>query len=125
MVLKKAVVLIVVLGTMIVLTIFGLVAVNLMTQESRIAEHKIRRIQAFYAAQAGIVHATERLRREGAAYLSPAPGASQTDNSIFVGAGLPVDSGYPAAGYHVVVTLSKGTGPSGTDTLDAQVDYTR
>jgi Tfp pilus assembly protein PilX len=121
---RKGAVLVVVLGTMIILTILALVAVNLMTQESRIAEHKIRRIQAFYAAQAGVVHALERLRREGSAYLNPTPGNPQTD-IISVGAGLPAQSGYPAAGYNVLITYARAGGPLNTNTLTAEVDYSR
>lgn len=91
--LKKAAVLIVVLGTMLVLTILALVAVNLMTQESRIAEHKIRRIQAFYAAQGAIVHATERLRRNGTAAATLAD-INDDDPSI---GGIPTDITVSAA----------------------------
>ncbi|MFA5270844.1 MAG: hypothetical protein WC412_00690 [Candidatus Omnitrophota bacterium] len=69
---KKAVVLIMVIGVMFVLTILAVVALNLMTTESRVAEHKIRRTRAYYASQAGIVDGLERLRIGDLA--TPAPG---------------------------------------------------
>ncbi|MDP2923243.1 MAG: hypothetical protein Q8O30_05925 [Candidatus Omnitrophota bacterium] len=97
---KKAVVLVVVLGVMVVLSVLAFVAVNLMTQESRIAEHKIRRICAFYAAQAGYVDAVEQLRRGSIAI--PAAGAAPFIYSIQIGAGT---AGYPAAGYTVNITI--------------------
>ena len=60
---KKGLVLILVIGVMFVLTILAVAALSLMTTESRVAEHKIRRTSAYYAAQAGIVDGLERLRR--------------------------------------------------------------
>ncbi|MCM8786607.1 MAG: hypothetical protein NC935_00945 [Candidatus Omnitrophica bacterium] len=62
---KKSAVLIVVIGVTIVLSILALAAIYIMTNEPRIAEHKIRRIRAIFAARAGLVYALERLRREG------------------------------------------------------------
>jgi Tfp pilus assembly protein PilX len=103
--LKKAAVLVVVLGIMLILSILALVAVNVMTQESRIAEHKIRRIQAFYAAQAGIVHTLERLRQ----------------NNTF-DPNLPNVAG---SGYTAAITRTQNAGPRGTDVITATVDYTR
>ncbi len=62
---KKAIVLITVISIMIVVILLALVATYLMVQNAYINEHKVRRIKAMYAAQAGIIHALERLRREG------------------------------------------------------------
>ncbi len=59
---KKGVVLVVVIGIMLIVFILGLVALYLMTQESRLAEHKIRRTRAFFAAQAAIQHVIAQLR---------------------------------------------------------------
>jgi Tfp pilus assembly protein PilX len=100
MLIKKGVVLVVVIGVLLVLSILALVAVNLMSQESRIAEHKIRRIRAFYAAQAGEVDGLERLRRGTIAL--PTPG-NPTIYTINIGAGL---VGYPAAGYPVNIRVT-------------------
>jgi Tfp pilus assembly protein PilX len=59
---KKSVILITVMGIFITFTILALVALYLMTQHSRIAEYKIRRMRAIFAAKAGLIHALERLR---------------------------------------------------------------
>ncbi|MFA5007831.1 MAG: hypothetical protein WC546_01255 [Candidatus Omnitrophota bacterium] len=64
---KKAVVLVTVSGIMLVVSILAVVALNLMTVESRTAEHKLRRTRGYFAAQGAIVHALERLRRDGTA----------------------------------------------------------
>ena len=61
---KKGVVLAVIIGIMIVISALALAALHLMTQESRIVEHKIKRTGAFYAAQAGMVLALEKMRKD-------------------------------------------------------------
>jgi Tfp pilus assembly protein PilX len=60
---KKALVLVMVSGIMVVISILAVAALSLMTVESRTAEHKLRRIRAYFAAQAGVVDRLERLRR--------------------------------------------------------------
>lgn len=60
---KKGVVLVIVIGVLFVIFTLALTVLYLMTQESRIAEHKIRRSKAHFAAQAGIVDAFEQLRK--------------------------------------------------------------
>jgi len=60
---KKGLVLVMVSGIMVVITILAVAALNLMTVESRTAEHKIRRTRAYFAAQAGVVDRFEALRR--------------------------------------------------------------
>jgi len=114
---KKAVVLVVVLGVMLVISALALVALNFMTQESRVAEHKIRRIRGFYAAEAAKIDALERLRRNIAppvrtGNFPPAAGANMSyyigsdathaGNPPGIGAGTP---GYPAGGLCVRVTI--------------------
>jgi hypothetical protein len=83
---KKGVVLVVVIGIMLVVFILGLVALYLMTQESRLAEHKIRRTRAFFAAQAAITRVVAQLRTGD---ITP----PITINDIQIGAGL--DHPYP------------------------------
>ncbi len=60
---RKSVVLTVVIGIMLVILALAFAALHLMTQESRIVEHKIRRTKAFFASQAGMVDALDRLRK--------------------------------------------------------------
>ncbi len=96
---KKAVILVVVVGIMLVLSTLALVALSLMTSESRIAEHKIRRTRAYYAAQAGIVDVLEQLRRgsiappaatpgSGVSYLIPIPGNTLPTTVAIVARGV-------------------------------------
>jgi len=108
---RKGVVLVVVIGVTLVIFTLALAALLLMTQESRIAEHKIKRNRAFFAAQAGMVDALEDLRKG----VSPA-------GTINIGSGI---TGYPSTGLPVVITYTAGagTGPGGTDPVTITVDY--
>lgn len=107
---KRGVVLVVVIGVMFVIITLALSALFLMTQESRIAEHKIKRIRAFFAAQAGIVQALDSLRQG----VTP-------PSTIYIGSGI---SGYPSAGLRVNITYTdNNSGPGGTDPVTASVNY--
>ena len=104
---KKAVILVVVMGILIVVFTLALVALYLMTQEARIAEHKIRRMEALFAARAAMVHAIEELR-SGNTNLDPS--WTVTMNRIGPGA---VTITYNAA----------ATGPGNTHQVDVTVQY--
>ncbi|MCF7872810.1 MAG: hypothetical protein K9L80_01205 [Candidatus Omnitrophica bacterium] len=78
---KKGVVLIIVFGVLIVISLLAITAINLMRQQSKITEHKISRRRKLLAAQAGMVHAYEGLRRGIAPYDNPPP----INDSINVG----------------------------------------
>ncbi|MFH1772541.1 MAG: hypothetical protein ABH872_06960 [Candidatus Omnitrophota bacterium] len=88
---KRAVALLVVMSIMAVIAVFTLIALYVMTQEARLAEHKIKRMRAFYAAQAGMIHAQERLRRENNTDVTAADISSA---DLLVGEGLNI-RGYP------------------------------
>jgi Tfp pilus assembly protein PilX len=111
---RKAVVLVIVLGIALVVSTLVLAALSLMTQESRVAEGKIKRIRAFYAVQAGMVNAVEDLRK------SNSIGGSGTLNTIYVGAGL---NGYPTLGIPVNIQRANGVGIGGTDMITINANY--
>ena len=121
---KKGVILVVVIGVMLVIFTLVLAALFLMTQESRIAEHKIKRTKAFFAAQGGMVLALENLRKgtwapDGRYCLSNGvvPNLSGCTDTV-------VDALMP---YDVQIDVSAVDGGSnpvaGTAQLDISVDY--
>ena len=59
---RKGVILVVVMGVMMIILIWAFAALFFMTQESRIAGHKMRRARAILAAKSGIARAMEELR---------------------------------------------------------------
>jgi Tfp pilus assembly protein PilX len=62
---KKGMALVMVWGMIIVMCFLALAAIYLMGNQGFVAEHKIRRMQAYYTAQAGLVHAFEDIRQDG------------------------------------------------------------
>ncbi|MBU1113324.1 MAG: hypothetical protein KKH93_05565 [Candidatus Omnitrophica bacterium] len=98
---KKAMTMVLTMGIIIVISTLALASLYFTTQESRIAEHKVKRIQAQAAAQAGIIYALERLRK----------GDDPADITA-LSVGDAADQGYP-----ISVTLKIGEEISGTDTI--------
>ena len=60
---NKGIVLTIVLIFMLVLSLVAAAAIALMTNQSQITELQIKRLKAYYTAQAGIVHNLQRLRQ--------------------------------------------------------------
>ncbi len=59
---KKGVVLLIVLGTLLVVASLATVILSLILSHSRLTHHQTSRIQAYYAAMAGVNYALEKLR---------------------------------------------------------------
>ncbi|MBP7088238.1 MAG: pilus assembly PilX N-terminal domain-containing protein [Candidatus Omnitrophica bacterium] len=111
---KKGIILVVVIGIMLVILALALLATLIMTQEARLAEHKIRRIRAFFAAQAGVTYAVEKIR-EG---INP----SGTP-ALYIGANI---VGYPpntGLGVDIAYNPTDNSGPEGTHPIAVTVDY--
>ncbi len=111
---KKGVVLAIVIGVLIVIFTLAVVAINLMTQQARVAEHKIRRMRAIYAARAGMVHGLELIRQG----IFPGGGTE----IISIGAGV---NGYPTGGLEVVISYDDQdtSGPLNTSPVNITVGY--
>ncbi len=60
---KKSVALVIVWGITIVICLLALGGIYLMGNQAFVAEHKIRRMQAYYTAKSGVIEALEKLRR--------------------------------------------------------------
>lgn len=103
---KKGVALLIVLGTLIIIITLAFAALALMTQESRVAEHKIKRYRAFGAVQAGYVNAFNRIVN-GVSPLNSLPTVgSPRIYSITIGNNT---IGYPSGGMTVEITaLARG-----------------
>jgi Tfp pilus assembly protein PilX len=59
---KKGSIFFLILATILVVTILSGVLLNIVRSQSRLTHHQVSRIQAYYAAQAGINYALEKLR---------------------------------------------------------------
>ena len=110
---RKGVILLIVLGLVLVLSLLAWITAQFMTQQAYQSEHKIRRIQAFFAAQAGAVHAIEKLRN------NQYPSFPVTETIYF---GDSTQRYYP---YQVTIDVGDiGTGLNNTQLVTATVDYT-
>ncbi len=108
---KKGVVLVVVIGVMLTIVFLCLAVLYVMSQQARIAEHKIRRLRAYYAAMAGVVYAFDQLRQGNDPSGTPA---------FRIGSGI---RGYPFLGLPVNINVVHGGGVDNTDKIEVTVDY--
>lgn len=59
---KRGVILFIVIGTILLVSVLGVVILTTISSQSRLTHHQVSRIQAYYAAMAGINYALEQLR---------------------------------------------------------------
>ena len=60
---RKGVLLVIVIGTILVVVTLSTVMLRIVLSQSRLTHHQASRIQAQYAAKAGVIYALEKLRR--------------------------------------------------------------
>lgn len=126
---KKGVVLFMVLGTLLVVIILANVVLAIISSQSRLTHHQVSRIQAYYAAQAGMNLALENLRT-GTWTFSPTNSCPDTTPCIVTDSDFPVSvqsvnvifcpSGSTCTG--TTVACTPGTGLNFC--LNTVVDYT-
>jgi Tfp pilus assembly protein PilX len=59
---KKGVVLMIILGVILIVALLAGVILNIVLSQSRLTHHQVSRIQAYYASQAALNYAIEKLR---------------------------------------------------------------
>jgi Tfp pilus assembly protein PilX len=60
---KKGVILFIVLGLVLVVATLAVAVLRIISNHSRLTHHQVSRIQAQYAAKAGLIYALDKLRR--------------------------------------------------------------
>jgi len=123
---KKGVVLLIVLGMLLVVASLTTVILSLILSHSRLTHHQTSRIQAYYASQAGIIYALEKLRTGDTNWI-PSPDTSpNTRTRTLCRSGCDVnepDLPNPIQQVAIVIEAA-GTGISGTRRLKATATYT-
>lgn len=120
----------VVLATLLMIVILANVVLNLMSSQARLTHHQVSRIQAYYAAQAGIVLATEKMRIGAAGWTDPAAFTKRLCRSAgahaFCGAGgVIIDSNLPPSILYVNIDVGAlNSGLSNTRKVSAVASYT-
>ena len=66
---KKGVAIFMVLATIMIVVVLANVVLAIISNQSRITRHEVGRVQAYYAAQAGLVYAMEKLRNGSWTYV--------------------------------------------------------
>jgi hypothetical protein len=123
---RKGVILFVVLGTIIVVATLSTVILRIMLSQTRLTHHQVSRIQAQYAAKAGVNYALEMLRTNDADW--PATG-EYTRIMRRSGSTSPDfdEPNLPGSIDRVEITVydpSSDPGPSGTRKVSAKAIYT-
>ena len=123
---KKGVVLFIVLGTLLVVANLNIVILSLILSHARLTLHQTSRIQAYYAAQAGMNYALEKLRTEDTNWI-PFPDTSpNTRTRTLCRSGCDVNEpDLPNSIQQVAIVIeAAGTGISSTRRLKATTTYT-
>jgi Tfp pilus assembly protein PilX len=127
---KKGVALYFVLAVLLVVVLLANIVLNFVSSQRRLTIHQVKRVQAYYAAQAGVNYALEQLRLNstwaaaaggtykicGSAYNSTNP-ANCTGNNI-------VESSFPSSVNYVEVVIGPENPAFGNRTVNATVNYT-
>jgi len=135
---NKGIVLFMVLGTILVIVILANVILGIITNQSRITHHQVSRIQAFYAAQAGVNYAREMIRTNNPAWapvpaIPPATSApiaarlcrDGSDCGGVISGPLVIDSKLPASVRWVDISVGDlNSGISGSRKIKATANFT-
>jgi Tfp pilus assembly protein PilX len=119
---KKGVILFIVVGVIMVVAILATVMLRVIANQSRLTHHQISRIQAQYAARAGVIYALDKLRRNDDASCVSAGG--WTMRSSGSAACDVIEPDLPNSVLDVVITVgASGSGVAGTRKVSATANY--
>lgn len=123
---KKGVILFIVLGVLMVVVVLTTVILRIISSQSRLSYHQLSRIQAHYAAKAGVVYALEKLRLNNDANWLPT--GEYTHTMYKSGAANPGDFNEPDLPNSIqrvdITVYAPGLGVSGTRKVSATAVYT-
>lgn len=118
----------IVLATLMIVIVLANVMLNIMSSQSRLTHHQVSRIQAYYAAQAGMNYALEMLRI-GTWIPSSIGGSNKyaclngcVDSGVTANYTIPTDSDIPFSVQVTIYPLQSGI--NSTTKLDIKTKYT-
>ena len=124
---KKGMILFIVIGIFLVVGILSTVTLRVVTSHSRLTHHQVSRIQALYAAKAGVIYALDKLRRnDDPTCWDPSPALPYTRYIKRSGSGCDIiEPNLPSSVSQVDITVwGPNSGVSGTQKLIAKATYT-
>lgn len=131
---QKGVILYMILVSILITVVIAGIILNIITNQARFSHHEVSRIQAYYAAMAGVNYAIERLR-SGCWTSSSAftryicrsntdPQLCSTSCDPCATTCSPIDDSLPASISLVVISVSAASGSPPTRTIAATANYT-
>jgi len=122
---KKGVILFIVLGVIILTILLATVILRIISNQSRLTHHQVSRIQAQYAAKAGVLYALDKLRRnDDAATVACLVGTGIIMRKSGPDPCVVIEPDLPNSIQNVAITVGAlGSGPSGTRKVSATADY--
>ncbi|MDO8488931.1 MAG: hypothetical protein Q7S42_02315 [Candidatus Omnitrophota bacterium] len=119
---KKGIILLIVLGVILLVVSLTTVILRIISNQSRLTHHQVSRIQAQYAAKAGVIYALDKLRRNDDVGWP----ASGEYIKTMCRSGCDINEpDLPNSIQQVDITIyDTGTGISGTRKISAKTTYT-
>lgn len=127
---RKGAILFIVVGIIMVVAVLAAALLRTISNQSRLTHHQVTRIQAQYAAKAGMVLVFDKLRRGDWSQNALVPNYYCINGPVDVGVNCPagpsrVDD--PTIPYNVQITVfpqNPPTGINGTARIEIKTDYT-
>ena len=131
---KKGVALYFVLAILLVVVILANIILNFITSQSRLTTHQVKRVQAYYAAQAGVNYALEQLRLNNLFWATPnatsythkicGSAYSAANAASCNGAGNITEATFPPSINYVEITIGPLDNNFNNRTVNATGNYT-
>ena len=127
---KNGVIFFVVISVVMIAALLAITVLRVVSNQARLTHHQLSRIQAQYAAKAGLILALDKLRQNdtnwGTGVLTKKICRSATPDNGCNLADVILDSDLPNTIQCVDITVeaAPGTGPSGTRKVSAKTTYT-
>ncbi len=131
---KKGVALYFVLGILLVVVLLANIILNFVSSQRRLTTHQVKRVQAYYAAQAGVNYALEQLRLNnntwnadtrltGGSFRICGSVYNSTDSLNCTGNNITEES-FPRSVNYVEIYISPENTTYNNRTVNATVNYT-
>lgn len=125
---KRGVALYLVLAVLLVVVILTDLILNIMSSQSKLANHQVRRIQAYYAAQGAINYAFAQLRMNATGWVPTATAITihmcrNNTDPLYSGAPDWLEPSLPFMVNNVTITIDPMSG-AGLFPISAKANYT-
>ncbi|MCX5694509.1 MAG: hypothetical protein NT014_05250 [Candidatus Omnitrophica bacterium] len=122
---KKGAILFIVIGIIMVVVIMSTITLRVVANHSRLTHHQVSRIQAMYAAKAGVLYALDALRRNDATAVACLEASGIIMRSSGAASCVVVEPGLPSSISQIEITMGGiDTGPSNTRRVRAKATFT-